>query len=185
LLTLSGGNVTTEISVAHLTPLTDGTEGYLCSKWASEVSLENAATQFGLPIRIHRGLKVPGNNDETQLQNINKSLLEMTEAMNLLPDLAGWIEDLYFVPTSTIVNGLCRHIAKGLEPGASFEHYPGLVNLDVLEMTHWLEKQVDVEKFRRLNVLKWLGRIKNLSFEHVIAAQYLALEGVEGPVSRR
>lgn len=109
----------------------------------------------------------------------------MTETMNLLPDLAGWIGDLDFMPTSTIVNGLCKHIVEGLEPHASFEHYTGLVKLNVPEMTHWLEQQVDVEKFGRLNFLKWLGRIKNLNFEHVISAQYLALEGVEGAVSRR
>jgi hypothetical protein len=89
------------------------------------------------------------------------------------------------VPTATIISGICKHIAEGLEPSASFEHYPGLVKLNVPEMTCWLEKQVDVEIFRRLIVLKWLGRIKNLGFEHVIAAQYLALEGVEGAVSRR
>ena len=94
LLTLSGGNVTTESSVAHLTPPTDGTEGYLCSKWASQVSLENSATQFGLPIRIHRGLEVSGKSDERQLQNINKNLLDMTETMNLLLDLAGWIGEI-------------------------------------------------------------------------------------------
>ena len=110
-------------------------------KWASEVSLENAATQCGLPIRILRGLKVSSKDDETQLRNINKSLLEITEAMNLLPDLAGWIGDLDFVPTATFVNGLCRHIARGIEPRATFEHYPGLVKLDVPEMTHWLKTQ--------------------------------------------
>ena len=105
--------------------------------------------------------------------------------MNLLPDLAGWIGDLDFVPTATFVNGLCRHIARGIEPRATFEHYPGLVKLDVPEMTHWLGTQVEVEKFGRLNVLKWLGRIRNLGFEHVIVAQHLALKGVESAVSRR
>jgi hybrid polyketide synthase/nonribosomal peptide synthetase ACE1 len=187
LLTFVGGNVSTASSVAHLTPPTDGTEGYLCSKFASEVSLENAAAEYGLPIRIHRGLKVAGETDETQLQNILQSLLGMTNTMNLLPDLAGWVGDLDFVPTATIVNGLCKHISEGYpsESCASYEHYPGVVKLDVPYMARWLEKNVDVEKFGRLNVLKWLGRIKNLGFEHVIAAQYLALEGVEGAVSRR
>lgn len=52
LLTLSSGNISAESSVAHLLPPTDGTESYLCSKWASEVSLENAAAQFGFPICI-------------------------------------------------------------------------------------------------------------------------------------
>ena len=107
--------------------------------------------------------------------------------MTLLPDLAGWIGDLDFVPTATIVKGICRHISGGIPPrvGPSFENYPGLVKLDVPYMTHWLETNVDVEKFGRLNVLKWMGRIKNLGFQYVIAAQYLELKGVEGAISRR
>jgi hypothetical protein len=47
-------------------------------------------------------------------------------------------------------------------------------------MSRLLEERAEVVKYQKLNVLKWLGRIKNLGFEYVISAQFLVLDAGEG-----
>jgi hybrid polyketide synthase/nonribosomal peptide synthetase ACE1 len=77
-------------SVRKYVPKTDGSEGYLASKWASEVMLENAGRDLAVPVVIHRDLETP-NPENTALQaEILEDLLGMTKEMQTLPQLAGW-----------------------------------------------------------------------------------------------
>lgn len=154
----------TTTSVASLwKPPTDGSDGYLASKWASEVALENAAEHFGIPVYIHRALVASCATDKTQQDEINRVLLDLTNEMMTLPDLAGWGGYFDLVPTASVVDGICKHVddTPPRSRCASFEHYPGHVRVEVVEMCNFLEKNVEVANFQRLNILKWLGRKLN------------------------
>jgi hybrid polyketide synthase/nonribosomal peptide synthetase ACE1 len=165
-------------SVRKYVPKTDGSEGYLASKWASEVMLENAAKDLAVPVVIHRALETPNPEDTALQAEILEGLLGMTKEMQTLPQLAGWSGSLDLVPTQDVVNGICEKSAQ--QDKVTFKSYEGLVRVDIEQMSIFLEERVEVVKYQKLNVLKWLGRIKNLGFEYVISAQFLVLDAGEG-----
>jgi hybrid polyketide synthase/nonribosomal peptide synthetase ACE1 len=69
-------------------PPTDGTSGYMASKWASEVYIEKAVTTLGLPLFIHRVTAYPG--DSTTHADLSSVFLDLADKMKVIPDWEGW-----------------------------------------------------------------------------------------------
>ena len=50
-------------------PPKDGSNGYVASKWASEVVLEKAARQAGIPVTVHRTLAASPGKKASETTN--------------------------------------------------------------------------------------------------------------------
>ncbi|CZR58354.1 related to polyketide synthase [Phialocephala subalpina] len=84
---LSGLPEFPERSAAAYFPPTDGSDGYTSSKWASEVYLEKASQEFGLPVWIHRPSSIMG--EDSAPTDMMANMLKFSLIMRAVPLLRG------------------------------------------------------------------------------------------------
>ena len=95
-----------EISASHLTPGTDGVRGYASSKWASEVLLEQASAEYGVPAFIHRAVNIVGEGaPDTDLMTV---LNRYSSKLHAVPKLdANFVHgDLDIVDVEDVAEGI-------------------------------------------------------------------------------
>jgi hybrid polyketide synthase/nonribosomal peptide synthetase ACE1 len=122
-----------EVSIAHCTPPTDGTDGYTATKWAAERFLERLNVEFNgaWPIYVHRPSLIlrPDSPGRSIVHNIAKFSL-MLGATPLLENYRGYLNT---VDLNTVVSGMMSAIqeletkgdgAQALPAtGLQFRHY--------------------------------------------------------------
>ncbi|EHA27435.1 hypothetical protein ASPNIDRAFT_128601, partial [Aspergillus niger ATCC 1015] len=77
---------------ATIEPASDGSQGYVASKWASERFLEKYAEQLRLPVHIHRQLPVPEGREAQgeELDQILQEFVDVAAKMTELPNSTTW-----------------------------------------------------------------------------------------------
>ena len=75
-------------SASRLQPPTDGSLGYIASKWASEVYLEKVSNAFGIPVHIHRATGTPLKQQPPI--DVMRDMSNITSRLKILPDDDGW-----------------------------------------------------------------------------------------------
>jgi hybrid polyketide synthase/nonribosomal peptide synthetase ACE1 len=83
--------------------------GYAASKWVSEVFLEKASQQLGLPIFIHRPSAIMGDN---AADDIMSNLLEYGSLIKALPDLSRWTGYVDLVSLENVTEGITRSVLQ-------------------------------------------------------------------------
>ncbi|RYP16924.1 hypothetical protein DL765_004848 [Monosporascus sp. GIB2] len=95
-----------EVSMTAYQPPSDGSDGYVASKWASEQLLEKVAKQIGLRVHIHRPTSVTGEGiPET---DVMANLLRFSCAMNAVPTFPGAHGVFNMVRVEDVVEGILR-----------------------------------------------------------------------------
>ena len=189
------GNDNTEaVSAAANLPPTDGSEGYVASKWAGERILERAAAELGVPSKVYRFL--PHNDErgnEAKREKLLDDFVKYTELSGLKPDMSVWRGRVDLIPVQELVEVFGDAAASNGAVGGTveFTHYESPVAIRTDELSALIEKKLGEERVKELEsipVIKWFGRIKALGFAYLLAAQE-ATVGAEGSedayVSRR
>lgn len=105
-------------SLARFPPDQDGgaglANGYAASKWASEVCLEKASRQLGLPVFIHRPSAIMGDDAG---DDIMSNLLEYGSLIKALPDSSRWTGYVDLVSLENVTEGIARSVLQAA-PGA-------------------------------------------------------------------
>jgi hybrid polyketide synthase / nonribosomal peptide synthetase ACE1 len=132
-------------------------DGYAASKWASEVFLEKASRQFGLPVFIHRPSAIMGAEAG---DDVLSSVLEYGSLIKALPDSSRWTGYVDLVSLESAAGGIARSVLQG-DANARVEylhhagdqvipvqsirdllHGEGGADLDSLPMGDWVEGAV-------------------------------------------
>jgi hybrid polyketide synthase/nonribosomal peptide synthetase ACE1 len=115
-------------SLASLMPSPTFADGYAASKWASEVFLEKANTQFGLPTFIHRPSSITGAQaGET---DIVSNVLKYASALKSLPDSSNWTGYVDLISLESAATGIVKVVlddraADVGAQGVGFLHHAG------------------------------------------------------------
>ncbi|WZH45859.1 hybrid pks-nrps protein [Fusarium acuminatum] len=164
---LTGQDGLPEVSVADVKPPTDGSLGYVVSKWASEHILEEYAERYGLPVWIHRPANITGVNAPPAdlMQNIFHYSLKTAS----LPDLTSWRGFFDFVPVETVARDISGSIHEADTDKVVFRHHCGTQKIPIDDLPAHLETELG-RKIDMVDVEEWLDRAKNIGLDGVTAA---------------
>jgi amino acid adenylation domain-containing protein/thioester reductase-like protein len=177
---LSGAPSQPEASLAAYKPTADGADGYVASKWASEVILEKVNHRFHVPVWIHRPSSVTGDNVPTL--DIIHSLLKYSRSMKAVPDLTGSIGALDFVYLDSVSTAVATCAVSSAqkeesESRVSYMHHCGeeIVPLDRLK--EHLEGPA-TGSFTTLTIQDWVAGALAIGLDEIVGSLMLASKGV-------
>ncbi|SCO56459.1 fusarin C cluster-polyketide synthase/NRPS [Fusarium fujikuroi] len=162
---LTGQDGLDEVSVADSVPPTDGSLGYVASKWASEVILEKYASQYNLPVWIHRPSNITGPN--APKADLMQNIFHYSVKTASLPDLASWSGCFDFVPVDVVAAGIAGSIYE-TQDTVAYKHHCGREKISVEDLPSYLEAKHG--KIETISVEEWLERSKAAGFDEVTAA---------------
>ncbi|KAL4880555.1 hypothetical protein BJY04DRAFT_219024 [Aspergillus karnatakaensis] len=184
-------------------PPQDGSDGYLASKWAAELFLQNAADALNLPVVIHRfgNLGHYHNHDppvsaEQQApltqQTVLGHLSEIASRLGLRPSFDGVTGTIGIAPVERIITNLHESVLASVDGSLELER-------SVRHVDHFAELTVQAVDFSAsfnaadalrllptVPVLEWVGKAKLAGLDFFIVSQTLTMGGKDGQlVSRR
>jgi thioester reductase-like protein len=119
--TLTGLPSHPEVTVSTHAPVTDGSNGYIASKWASERFLErlNERVEGGWPVYIHRPSSITSNKDPASVpaSDITHNTLRFSQLLRKIPDFSGGMGAFDFIDVETISSQIieCMLTSDGKE----------------------------------------------------------------------
>ena len=173
------------------TPPSDGSDGYVASKWAAEKFLRTVASQLQLPVTIHKPMPVPGygpddSHAEPESDHMVNELVDITKKLQVRPTmegLQGWAD---IVDTQSVVNDILDSILP--EQG-----------VDLQEVLHTAVRRINWQRFiaelhsnpeltclPSKDTLLWIGQAKRSGYSYLMPAHRLVVVNEdEEMVSRR
>ncbi|KAL2159579.1 hypothetical protein VTH06DRAFT_2148 [Thermothelomyces fergusii] len=97
-------------------PPASSPEGYVLSKWASELYLERASAVTGLPVTIHRPTAIVGEN-APQL-DVMSNILHYSRRMAAVPSMTALEGSFQFVPVEDVARGILDAVLSSPSPSA-------------------------------------------------------------------
>lgn len=171
-----------ETSLASYEPPSDGNEGYVASRWASERLLESAARKYGLPVSIHRvtGVVSP-NAPSTDLLN---SLLKYSNMLKTVPDFVGWEGCFDYQPLESVTKAisekaLCGTLDAGGADSVSFTHHGNSTRVPAQDLGKHLEQETGC-KFAKMPLQEWVLEASRLGMDHMVASYLASPRGAKG-----
>ncbi|KAL8999563.1 MAG: hypothetical protein Q9169_001652 [Polycauliona sp. 2 TL-2023] len=186
---LSGAAVQAASSLAAFPPAVDGSDGYVATKWASEVVLEKWHDRTRAPVWIHRPSSITG--DGVPALDIVHSVLRYSKLMKAVPDLMGSSGSFDFVGVETVARGVVgaccggeeeRGVEEKEEEGVEggmlrYVHHCGEKIIPVDELKGFLEGEAG-GAFEVLGIEEWVARAMEKGLDEVVGSFMLASKGV-------
>ncbi|RAQ54773.1 polyketide synthase [Aspergillus flavus] len=171
---LSSGAVE-KVVESNAAPPTDGRNGYLASKWASEKILTTAAEKMNTQVAIHRLTQAP--NVQPPPQDIIAAFSAIAEQMNCIPTAQGWGRLISLMPLGELATSIVRRalISVGQQVSAkvTIENHMISTTFELSDAAEAVDRTVvGADRMDSLHMLYWLGRAKRESkFPWFVAAQ--------------
>ncbi|KAK0645436.1 hypothetical protein B0T16DRAFT_373376 [Cercophora newfieldiana] len=202
----SGGLVTHNTDApgsvtAEGTPPTDGSNGYLATKWASEAYLENAARRLGIPVRIHRvvGASVPATTQTTatlEEEQLTADFRDLVLSLNAIPQPEGWRGSFDVVRTSSLCRALVEEHFLSTSSvtiteenqeceGPRYIHHSSDLKMRIEDVISALGPAGEEGEFESLPPHVWVGRAKAAGIDWHFSGQDFGAAGAEGFVLKR
>ncbi|KAH6844804.1 hypothetical protein B0I37DRAFT_446777 [Chaetomium sp. MPI-CAGE-AT-0009] len=177
-------------SLRHTPPPTDGSDGYVASKWASEVLLERAAQALRLPVAVHRFTPRPGPVAAAASSSVAAAALEdllaPTTALGALPERSTWSGRFDVVRSKALAGAVVGAELGSLGSGeVRFVHHAGEAALTPGEMFDFFEARLGAAVKGRMGLLEWVGAIKREGYGWLFSTHDLALTRRENGVETR
>ncbi|RYP73786.1 hypothetical protein DL770_007712 [Monosporascus sp. CRB-9-2] len=165
-----------EVSVRDHAPPVDGQHGYVASKWASEVYLENAHAACGLPVHIHRPSSIvrpdADRTGENPAADVLQNMLDYSQRVRAVPAapvLSGFVD---LVQPDTVTDKVVGAVMSGSEEGGVvYVHESGDLELDVRHIRDYLTR-VTGEDVQELPLDDWIGRAEEIGLSSAMAAVF-------------
>ncbi|KAJ6141247.1 hypothetical protein N7470_010143 [Penicillium chermesinum] len=177
---------------ATVEPASDGSQGYVASKWTSERFLEKYASQLRLPVHIHRQLPAPEIHEAQgeKLDQILQEFVDIAANMVELPDPTTWGGHYDLIPADRLSRDIVGHAFTAL---ASTDNQISSDN--VKQYSHLSSVRMDIAKVvERLGSLPeyaqsdrpkipahvWVGKAKIAGFRYQFSTMNMVLQDAEG-----
>jgi hybrid polyketide synthase / nonribosomal peptide synthetase ACE1 len=120
------------------------TEGYILSKWANELYLENVNTATALPVTIHRPTAIVGEN-APQL-DVMTNVLHYSEKLRTVPSMSALEGTFQFVDIEHVARDISQAVLSGSTAGHSvhYRNHFGLPSdtVDIHALGSYLSKKL-------------------------------------------
>lgn len=161
-------------SVAQNHPPTDGSNGYVASKWAGERILERANADFNIPVSIHRFVAGP-EPPRDAVAPVMQWLAQHSEMHRIKPDIAGWRGHIDLLKVDDATEALCESLVGG-SPRARFLHHESHVRLREGDMEAFVGVRMGRADLEEMELLDWFGRIKDDGFEYFLSSHMASFQ---------
>ncbi|KAG8527823.1 putative NRPS-like protein biosynthetic cluster [Bacidia gigantensis] len=174
---VTGGLERRRSSLSLSEPPTDGSDGYVASRWASEQLLEAAARKYGIDVQIHRIAGVTSEKaPETDLLN---AVLKYSKVSKTVPDLEGWEGKFDYQPLELVAGKLVKEVLGGAREGGEFGGRRGVAvglktyksgkGVLAVELGAKLEEETG-EKFEKVELQNWVLEASRSGMNHLVAS---------------
>ncbi|GLA09601.1 putative Hybrid PKS-NRPS biosynthetic cluster [Aspergillus niger] len=173
-----------EESVADFLPPVDGSDGYVASKWASEVYLEAAHRQLHLPVSIHRPSSIVGPGAPPL--DIMNNVLAFSRKMRAVPHVPGWHGYLDMVEVDAVAKNILGTMLMSdwnQAPAVHYFHESGQTVVPVEFVREYLQNSEGGDtEFDTLPLDEWIARARGNGMNELVAG-FLTLmhETGQGP----
>ncbi|KAK0379659.1 beta-ketoacyl synthase domain-containing protein [Colletotrichum limetticola] len=176
-----------EVSVREHMPPADGQQGYVASKWASEVYLENIHGQTGLPIYIHRPSSImrpeADRTGENPAADVLQNMLDYSRRVRAVPAAPGLSGFVDLVKPETVTSGVVSAVMSGSkEDEVVYIHESGDLELDVSQIREHLETETG-EAVEALVLNEWIDRAEEIGLSPAMAAVFRSSLGSGEPMN--
>jgi hybrid polyketide synthase/nonribosomal peptide synthetase ACE1 len=169
-------------SLKDIQPQTDGSDGYVSSKWAAEQIFESAAERFGIPVAIYRTLPADAQK-ATAAQKVAalETFMEFSKLLSSLPSDDGWEGKMDLLPLKNFAEAIVAN-ATSVERGATdntiatYSNHEASIQVDMEELAAYVEANLDAKslgEFERVQAIEWVGMAKKAGFPLMFASQSL------------
>ncbi|KAL4745664.1 hypothetical protein BDW72DRAFT_198425 [Aspergillus terricola var. indicus] len=175
---LSGANEQPETSLAAFHPPIDGSDGYMASKWASEVFLEKVQRRFQGQIWIHRPSSISG--DDVPDLDIAHSLLKFSAELGAVPDITGSTGFFDFISVETISKNVAARVVESSrknDGGLVYLHQSGETIVPVGHLQEYVEG-LENRPIKALPLNEWVKSATGKGLDQVLGSFMLASKGV-------
>ncbi|PKX89074.1 acetyl-CoA synthetase-like protein [Aspergillus novofumigatus IBT 16806] len=174
---LSGATIYPPISVSEYKPPTDGSDGLIASKWASEVFLERVAKQTRLNVCIHRPCYIVG--EEAPSTDSMNCIVRFSKELGAFPAQEGMCGYLDFREVKEVAAEIIQDALKvhsgprslskdGKELGAvRIMHYSSGVKVPLGELGVRLS-QLYGGSYEKISTQEWLERAGRIGMEPLV-----------------
>lgn len=164
-------------------PATDGSMGYVASKWASE----RYADHLNLPVHIHRQLPVPAARETTaeELDQVCHEFAKVAAKMNELPSGDFWSGQYDLIPADRLARDIVSRALETLmsTQGAIYHHsHASSVRINIGQVVQRLEASPEYADSDRPKIPGhlWVGKAKLAGFRYQLSSMRMSLQDVEG-----
>ena len=162
------------LSVRDFKPVTDGSNGYIATKWASEVFLENINREFLMPLVIHRPSSITGPG--TPETDVMGSLFKYSKQMQAIPRskyIQGWID---LVSLDSAASKIVKVVRRGIQDlDVQYIYESGEVQVKSEDMKKSMEEQTG-EDIKELTIEEWVRRAEVLGMNSMVGAFLLDMQ---------
>ena len=161
-----------EVSLASHPPPVGWKDNYAASKWASEVFLEKAAHQTGMPVWVHRPSSITGEGVPDS--DIMHNLMIFSMLTGTVPRSDKWKGVMDFISVEKTAEGILDGLldeASSKTEGVSFRHHAGEIVVPMEDMKAYLEKESGAE-FQVVSLTEWIEKAKEQGLDGLVA-EYL------------
>lgn len=162
-------------SAASYVPLTDGTNGYVASRWASERILERSEEALGVPSTIYRFLPAAKEVEKQVPQEVLDEIIRVVDLSGLVPELGGWSGRTDLISAEQVSSWLLSSLLSETS-GTQYVHYESTVVIDGARLERYIQQERGDRGLDKIPVLKWFGRIKALGFAYFLSGQDAVVE---------
>ncbi|KAH2023248.1 Nonribosomal peptide synthetase 14 [Aspergillus fumigatus] len=166
-----------EASLAAFHPPIDGSDGYVASKWASEVFLEKVQRRFQGQVWIHRPSSITG--DDVPDNDIAHSLLKFSRELGAVPELTG-SGFFDFINVETVSNNIAASVVRSSEKsggGLIYLHQSGEQVIPVGDLQKYVE-ELEGRPLQVLPLKEWVDLSIRKGLDEVLGSYMLASKGV-------
>ncbi|KAK3935596.1 hypothetical protein QBC46DRAFT_462003 [Diplogelasinospora grovesii] len=168
-------------------PPTDGSDGYVASKWAAETFLRKAA-RLGLRVHLHRPLAAM---KEPPLDISAEAVLnELKKIISLLgerPDLSSLGGYLDVAAVDEVVRSIETSITGAGEDavGVDIMEHKGWLRLHVKDFAECVDSDGHLKILPTVNPLHWFADAKKTGFSYFLTSHHLVLSSQDGKLVTR
>ncbi|KAK8147942.1 hypothetical protein G3M48_000684 [Beauveria asiatica] len=159
-------------------PPTDGSDGYVASKWCAEQFLTRASKEVSLNVLIHRPSASQGGR-QADKSAVESSLTKIMRALGKRPDLSAVSGHVDVAPVEEVVSEMVRRIVSAGNRGREVIEYQGRQRLSIQDFAAVIDKDAALQQLPTMNPLFWFAEAKKAGFEQLITAQRLTMRNGE------
>ena len=159
---------------SHAKPASDGSHGYISSKWASERLLERLSDAVpGLRVFVHRASKITG--EAVSNQDIVHSVLRFSSTLKAVPDLGSNFGTFDLISVDTAAKGIlddvfgAKQAATSSAGGVTYRHQSGETVFPASQLKEYLGHS-KATPFRVLAMEEWIAASKSAGLDELVAS---------------
>ncbi|XWW92934.1 hypothetical protein V2A60_000862 [Cordyceps javanica] len=176
-------------SVRSFPPPTDGLYGYVASKWAGEIFLENVSDETTQPIIIHRPSSIirpdADMSGDAPAADVVQNMLLYSERISAVPagvgSLPGYLDLVRPETVSRQVVEVVSDSALQAERGVTYVHESGDLEICLGDVREHIAKSIQrsVDEVEEVPMNEWISRSQDVGLSGAMAAVFRAIESGE------